>query len=109
MCARVSERKLTEKLSEMAWRLRAASMVVVNLYRMTAITPAAMPPRSACTGDGGAPGSIEAEPIAFKLATASSFKPFALVTPVDLTLCNNRQQEPRPFHRFCQGKPKQEQ
>lgn len=59
-------------------------MVVVNLYRMTAITPAVIPPNNAWAGDGEDLGSTERDPIAFKLSKASSFNVFW--APEDLIL-----------------------
>lgn len=76
----------TEKLSEIVWRFRAASMVVANLYRIRAIIPADTPPRNAWTGEGGPLASIEADAIAFKLSNASSFADFFV--PDDLN-CNS--------------------
>lgn len=72
----------TEKLSEIVWRLREASIVVVNLYKISAITPALKAPNSACTGDGGALASTGDDVNAFKLSRASSFNDFS--APDDL-------------------------
>lgn len=57
-------------------------MVVVNLYKINAMTPAAIAPKNACIGEGVDLDSIGPVLIAFKLSNASSFKDF--FTPTDL-------------------------
>lgn len=65
--------------------MREASIVVVNLYRMSASTPAATAPKNACTGEGGDLVSAGESVTDFKLSNASSLSDF--FSPDDLNFC----------------------